>query len=267
MSLHSAGSAVLIVFGELAPAAAVSTATLVDALTTVGHEPHAARQALVRGRRAGWLEVDHGARTARWSLSEEGRRVVDDGIRRVEALATESTEWDRRWLVLLVSVPQPLRSVRPRLYRALCWAGFGSPAPGVWVSPRPDHEAAAGRAVDRLGLGATTMSFVGSAAGVGLSDEEIVERAWSLDEVDRRYGALVADFAARSPADGPAALRDLLALDQELQALPAVDPQLPASLTGPRSARESAAELLAVRQAWRSPALAYWRALDHADGT
>lgn len=261
MSLRSAGSAVFNVFGELAVDDEVPTATVVHALGVLGHEPQAARQALTRGQQAGWLEAGRAAGNVRWSLSDAGRRLVEDGVRRVEALASAPAVWDGRWMVLVTSIPQRQRSSRPRLYRSLTWAGFGSPTPGLWVSPHPDRAPAVERSVDRLDLAGTTMSFVGPAGGIGLDDGEIVERAWSLDEIDERYARLVTDFAARDPVDDAAALRELLALDQELQRLPALDPQLPVPLTGPRPGRDCAARLLELRAAWRRPALAYWARL------
>ncbi|MGH9021797.1 MAG: hypothetical protein ACRDV9_01635 [Acidimicrobiia bacterium] len=99
--------------------------------------------------------------------------------------------WDGHWLILMVTVPQSARAARRKLYAALGWAGFGNPAPGLWVTPHLERDQEAKRTVDGLGLGESTFSFVGTSAAIGLSDSEIVGRAWDLDAIAARYQALV----------------------------------------------------------------------------
>ncbi|MFE2429323.1 hypothetical protein ACFXJ5_21565 [Streptomyces sp. NPDC059373] len=54
--------------------------------------------------------------------TEEGRRIIEDGIRRVEDLGREPGVWDGRWLVPFTSVRSDIRSVRQWLEAALALA-------------------------------------------------------------------------------------------------------------------------------------------------
>jgi phenylacetic acid degradation operon negative regulatory protein len=212
----------------------------------------------------GWIEGVRRGRESWWSLTREGRRLVEDGVRRVEALGQEPAPWDGQWLVLLISVPHDIRSVRQGLYRSLSWAGFGSPGPGVWLSPFPDRQPIVGRVIERLKLSAYTMTFIGSAGEIGLSDSDIVAKAWALHEVDDLYTGLVDRFDACDPGTDLEALLALLALDEELQRLPMIDPQLPSELARGRSSRRDAARLLDLRAGWLPTARQLWHEIEQA---
>jgi phenylacetic acid degradation operon negative regulatory protein len=167
----------------------VPTATLLQVLGESGYEQHAARQAVNRCAQAGWIVGTRNGRESWWSITVEGQRIIEDGIRRVEDLGREPDAWDGCWLVLFVSIPHEIRSVRQRLYRSLSWSGFGSPAPGIWLTPFPARLSDVKHVIERLNLGSTTLSFVGHAGDVGLTDADIVRRAWSLDELASRSSA------------------------------------------------------------------------------
>ena len=107
------------------------------------------------------------------------------------------------------------------------------------------------------------MSFIGHSGAIGLTDGEIVERAWSLDEVDELYRNLVDRFSQREPRNGQDALRALLELDEALQWLPRIDPQLPEELAPDRSSRQAARKLLDLRVSWLASAREYWEGLIH----
>jgi phenylacetic acid degradation operon negative regulatory protein len=260
MHRGSARSTLLNALGELVhpgnqPA---PTAALLHVLGESGYEPSAARQAVTRCAGSGWIAGVRRGRESWWSLTEEGRRLVEDGIRRVEGLGREPGRWDGRWLVLYISIPHDIRAARQRLYRSLGWSGFGSPAPGIWLTPHPEREAGAKRAIERLARGSTTLSFVGPAGTVGLTDAEIVERAWSLGELDELYATLVERFAGQRPGTPLEALHALLALDEELQRLPMIDPRLPLGLAPDPSSRRAARRLLDLRAGWLPPAREHW---------
>jgi phenylacetic acid degradation operon negative regulatory protein len=220
--------------------APVPTRALLAVMRESGCEHLAARQAITRCAQAGWIEGTRHGRESWWTLTAEGRRLVEDGIRRVEALGRPAADWDGRWLVVLTSVPHDVRSVRQRLYRSLSWAGFGCPAPGVWLSPYPRRRSGAQRVIERLDLTAHTLAFIGPAADVGLTDADIVARAWALSELDELYAALVERFAGCRPGN-----------DQEgVRAAPN------------QNSRLAAARLLELREAWLPLAHSFWRSLE-----
>lgn len=242
-------------------AAPVPTSALVGALAEVDVETHAARQAIARCARSGLIEGARQGRESRWSVTPRGREVMADGVQRVEMLGRPIQHWDGRWLVLVSSIPQDRRSVRQKLYRALEWAGCGSPSPGLWVCAHAEREPLLRETVARLGLDATTLSWVGTTASVGVSEEAVVAAAWDLPRLAETYHRAVEQFEALRPESPRAAFRSLLLLDEALQSLPAQDPHLPEALTPRWEGRALAGRLLDLRRQWRPPAQEHWRTL------
>jgi len=150
----SARSLLMTVLGEYALPrdAAVWTSTLVDVLALLGVEEKSARQALARTAAEGWLAAHREGRRVRWDLTAPGRRLLSAGASRIYSFGREEPGWDQRWLVLLVTVPDARRELRHRLRTRLAWAGFGTPAPGVWVTPDTGCEAEARQILTELGL-------------------------------------------------------------------------------------------------------------------
>ena len=151
----SARSLLMTILGEfvLPFGQQVWTTTLVHALGLVGVEPGSARQALARTAAEGWLSSDRVGRRVRWSLTDAGRRLLVEGAQRIYTFGSGEMSWDGRWLVVLVSIPESMRGLRHKLRTQLNWAGFGSPSPGVWISPRQDA-AAEGQEATATGIAA-----------------------------------------------------------------------------------------------------------------
>src|SRR5262245_21270388 len=119
------------------------TSALVETLQGLGVEEKAARQALARTAAEGFIEVERSGRRASWSLTPSGRALLTDGAERIFSFAASSTGWDGRWLMIAVTVPESQRRLRHRLRTRMNWAGFGNPAPGLWINPNTDREAEA----------------------------------------------------------------------------------------------------------------------------
>lgn len=259
----SASSYLLTVLGEfvLPRNRPVWTAALTDTLELLGIEHRAARQALARTGADGLITSTKVGRRAQWSLTPTGRRLLSDGAERIYGFASETPEWDGEWLVLLVSVPETERGVRRRARTRLAWAGFGSPTPGVWVTPRPKLADEAREVLADLGLNRSVFSFFGSHAGIG-DEPELVARAWDLPEIAARYERFVATFADLEPADDTEALLFQIHLVHEWRRFPFLDPQLPTALLPEDWVGRRAAKLFHDRhEAWRCGAEAEWERL------
>jgi len=257
----SASSYLLTVLGEfvLPRKQPVWTAALTDTLELLGVEHRAARQALARTGADGLIASTKIGRRAQWSLTATGRRLLTDGAERIYTFASETPDWDGEWLILLVSVPETERGLRRRARTRLAWAGFGSPAPGVWVTPRPDLAEEAREVLADLGLNRSVFSFVGAHAGIG-HEPELVDRAWDLSEIAARYDRFVATFADLEPADDTEALLAQIHLVHEWRRFPFLDPQLPtALLPADWTGRVARALFHDKHDAWRPGAQAQWK--------
>ena len=259
----SASSYLLTVLGEfvLPRKRPVWTATLTDTMELLGIDHRAARQALARTGADGLITSTKVGRRAQWSLTETGRRLLSDGAERIYTFASETPDWDGEWLVLLVSVPETERGLRRRARTRLAWAGFGSPAPGVWVTPRPHLAEEAGDVLADLGVHRSVFSFVGGHGGIG-NEPELVDRAWNLPEIAARYERFLVTFSDLEPADDTEALLAQIHLVHEWRRFPFLDPQLPTALLPDDWAGRTARELFHEKHdAWRRGAEARWKAL------
>ena len=99
----AARSLLLTMLGEyvLPRGEAVWQETLVSALASLGYTHQAARQALARSVRGGWLQTERKGRRARVRLSPATSELLQSGARRIYSFG-ESWEWNGRWLVLAV---------------------------------------------------------------------------------------------------------------------------------------------------------------------
>lgn len=256
----SARSLLMTVLGEFVlPTEEPSwTATLVDALALFGVEEKSARQALARIAAEGWLRSDRAGRRVRWTLTPPGRRLLAEGADRIYGFGSADHTWDGRWLVVLASIPEAMRDLRHKLRTRLAWAGFGSPSPGVWITPRPAAEADAKLILDELALPGQVMSFVATYGGLG-AEAAMVAAAWDLDTVATRYQEFIAEFGPLRPRTPAEAFVAQTRLVHEWRRFPFLDPQLPAELLPPQWIGAEATDLFTTRHTrWAPPARQHW---------
>jgi phenylacetic acid degradation operon negative regulatory protein len=253
----------LTVLGEFVLPAeqAAWTSTIVTTLGGLGLEEKASRQALARTATDGLIRAERLGRRARWHLTEPGRHLLSDGAERIYSFAGQTRDWDGRWLILGVAVPESQRELRHRLKTRMSWAGFGSLATNLWVSPNVDREAEAKQLLEELGLAATTLSFTGPFAGIG-SEKNVVEQAWNLRDIAERYQDFLTEFADLRPEPGRRTMLAQIRLVHEWRRFPFLDPQLPAELLPPDWIGARAAAVFQGRHtAWHEVAQEHWRRL------
>ena len=257
----SARSLLLTVLGEFVrPRDAMAwTGALVAGLAEVGVEEKAARQALARAAAEGLLASERAGRRVRWRLTPRGTRLLTEGAERIYGFGRGLDAWDGRWLMLMVTVPEPQRQLRHRLRTRLTWAGLGSPTPGLWVTPDTAKQKEVAGAVEDLGVDA--FSFIGSFGDIG-DERRVVRQAWLLGDVEQRYRAFIEAVSAITVTTPAEAFRAQVVLVQEWRRFPFLDPALPPELLpegwpGPR-----AAALFHDRHdAWHAAAGEYWDTL------
>ncbi len=259
----SARSLLLTVLGEfvLPRAEPVWTQVLIDVLGLLEVEHKSARQALARTAAEGLLVSDRSGRRVRWSLSGQGTRLLTDGAARIYGFSAAARPWEGRWLVLLVSVPEARRQLRHRLRTRLAWAGLGSPAPGVWVTPDPSKQDEAADVIADLELTGVTSSFVGPFGAIGEQDA-VVAQAWDLAEVEAAYEEFLEAFAGADPTTPAEVLAHQIHLVHAWRRFPFLDPKLPAELLPAQWAGTRAAELFdTLHSRWDPRARRHWQHL------
>lgn len=254
----SARSLLLTLLGEfvLPTRAPVWSGALIAGLAEVGVEEKAARQALSRTASEGLLVSERAGRRVRWLLTPAGHRLLSEGSERIYGFGRQVREWDERWLVLTVSVPETQRQLRHRLRTRLTWSGLGSPMPGVWVTPVASKAAEVADAVEELGVEA--FSFIGPFGPVG-EQQRVVDAAWSLQDVQGRYAEFLDAFAGDAAGSPVEAFRAQVDLVQHWRRFPFLDPGLPAELLPGSWPGPAAAALFQVRHdGWHHGAQGYW---------
>jgi Phenylacetic acid-responsive transcriptional repressor len=220
-----------------------------------------ARQALARTAAEGLLVSDRAGRRVRWSLSEQGRRLLSAGAARIYGFGTPAKPWDGRWLVLLVSVPEARRQLRHRLRTRLAWAGLGSPAPGVWLTPDPGKQEEVADVVTDLELTGVTSSFVGPFGAIG-AEREVVEQAWDLAKVESAYEEFLDEFTDAAPTIPAEVLAMQIHLVHAWRRFPFLDPKLPGELLPDEWAGARAAEMFdTLHSRWDRQAQTHWQHL------
>jgi phenylacetic acid degradation operon negative regulatory protein len=257
------------------------TSALIDAIARLGVEEKNVRQALMRTAADGWLESARVGRRTRWRLTPAAEELLTEGTERIYGFSGTAAGWDGQWLLALARVPETDRPARHRLRTRMTWAGFGSPEPGVWISPHTDRVAEA----QRILAEADARVFVARQVP-GFDDATMARQAWDLDGLEEDYEAFLSDFSGTAfsgtafagtafsgtafagtaafsgtAADDPIA--DLTGLVHAWRRFPWVDPVLPVELLPQPWRGTQAAELFHERHdAWSADAQAAWAAIN-----
>lgn len=262
----AARSLLLTVLGEyvLPRSGEIWQETLVAALASLGYTEQAARQALFRSARDGWLQAERRGRRARMLLTEAGRGLLTTGAERIYSFGQPSG-WDGRWLIVILRVPEERRAVRHQLRSRLAWAGLGSLGGGIWLTPHVGREAELTAAIEDE-PDADARSFVAQIGAMG-DPHELVAEAWDLENVRNQYHAFIEDFVRLRPSRPEVCFRQQTMLVHAWRRFPFLDPDLPASLLPTDWPRSRAHTLFRERhERWAPAARAYFDQLERNYG-
>jgi phenylacetic acid degradation operon negative regulatory protein len=226
----------------------------------LGIEEKATRQALMRTAAAGWLDAEKLGRRTRWRLTPSARQLLTDGAERIYSFTGPAQDWDGRWLLVSVRIPESDRRARHVVRSRLSWAGFGSLGAGLWISPHPDRETEVTGVLREAGVAQDAHVFVATRSG--LADVRVmVAAAWDLAAIEDQYEQFIEEFRARTPGD---VLARQVELVHAWRRFPSVDPVLPRELLPPRWSGLKAARLFADRhEQWAADARQEWKRLNN----
>jgi phenylacetic acid degradation operon negative regulatory protein len=234
------------------------TSAVLATFERLGIAEKATRQALMRTASAGWLRPVKDGRRTRWELTGEAVAMLADGAERIYSFGP-AREWDGRWVLVAVRVPDGDRGARHLVRTRLTWAGFGSLGPGLWISPHPEREAEAIAVLRDAGAADGAHVFTARRSDLG-DARSMVAQAWDLPSIEAAYTRFNAEFRAVTPPD---VLTRQLELVHAWRRFPAIDPALPRELLPARWSGATAAELFAERhERWTDDARREWKRLN-----
>ena len=236
--------------------------TLVAALSSLGYTQQAGRQALSRSTREGWLETRRHGRRTRMALTRPTAALLRSGAERIYSFG-DPWEWDGRWLLVVLRVPEERRAVRHQLRSRLAWAGLGSLGGGVWLTPHVEREDELATAINDEPA-ADASSFRARSGSIG-DPRQLVGAAWNLERVSAQYRAFIEDFARVRASTPQACFRQQTLLVHAWRKFPFLDPDLPVELLPSRWPRDRARALFVDRhERWRTGAETYFEQLEAA---
>jgi phenylacetic acid degradation operon negative regulatory protein len=236
--------------------------TLVDALGALDYKMHAARQALARSAGQGWLTAERHGRRSRVTLTDSTAAMLQTGTERIYGFG-EPWEWDGRWLLVVLRVPEQRREVRHQVRTRLAWAGFGSLGGGLWISPHADRESELGDLQGDDSV-ADLQTFRAELGSVG-EPRKLVAGAWDLDELDTAYREFIDRFARPRPQSPAAMFAAQTLLVHEWRKFPFLDPGLPEELLPAKWPRKRALDVFRDRHgSWHAGAQTYFDSLESA---
>ncbi len=233
--------------------------TLINALCALDYKTQAARQALARSVTAGWLRTERHGRRSRVFLTPQTATMLSAGADRIYSFGTP-WEWDGRWLLVVLRVPEERREIRHQVRTRLAWEGFGSIGGGLWITPHVEREEGLREMTDN-GV-AELLSFHAELGAIG-EPERVVADAWDLDGVAEAYRAFVAEFRRLRPKTPEATFRAQALLVHAWRKFPFLDPDLPEEMLPPGWPRSRAHEVFHERHArWHDTAQEHFRSLE-----
>jgi phenylacetic acid degradation operon negative regulatory protein len=204
--------------------------TLVELMGAFELSEAAVRQAVSRMARQGWLHAQRNGKRAYYTVTDRGRRRIEELSPRIYGPVIE---WDGTWRLLAATIDG--RETRVRLRQELRVLGWAPLSPAVWISPTDSLRSAA-EAAERYGAARDAHLFVGAYEGP-LSDRELVERCWDLPAVGQAYEQFIATYRPqlerelRTGAAGDrAAFAGRLWLVHDFRKFAYLDPGLPSEL-------------------------------------
>jgi phenylacetic acid degradation operon negative regulatory protein len=241
---------------------------LVELLAPFAIGEDVVRVLMARLRREGWFESSRVGRQSRYSLTDEGWRLLDTGRERIFERPPEP--WPGQWCLAIYSVPESARASRDRLRKTLTWLGFGPLAASAWVSP---HDRRAQVAEAWKGEPDGRLQLLMARSGGLEEDREMAARCWDLARLDDDYAKFLATWEPRvkawqrSQPEGAEALVERTRLIHEYRMFPFKDPGLPPELlpTGWKG-RQAHDLFLAGFGLLRAPAVAHYKEVLQAAG-
>jgi phenylacetic acid degradation operon negative regulatory protein len=216
------------------------TSDLLYLLELLGVSERAARSALSRMTRRGWLVAHRRGRRSQYALTAQGWTLLEEGERRI--FEPPFIDWDGLWHLVVYSLPEKKRALRHALRQRLIWLGFGRLAPATWVSVH-DRQVELKSIFNELGVHKNVEVFSGMRMELS-SEQALIQSCWDLPSLEAEYREFINHYQAEFEAcQGQGNDRMNLSpevcfvrrfwLTHDFQPFPLKDPNLPTALVAP----------------------------------
>jgi phenylacetic acid degradation operon negative regulatory protein len=206
----------------------ITSAALMELMTTVGVNQTRTRTAILRVRGKGILATDVRDGRAGYALEPAALPRLDRGDRRIYSpRAMSPTD---RWCLISYSIPESQRQLRHQLRRHLSGIGCGTVSAALWICP----EYLTGEVEDiltDLGVrGSAAIFLVGETRFDG-GPERAVAQWWDLPAISARHEAFLDAFGSLAADDLTTrqAFASWIGCLDAWRVIPYVDPGLPAA--------------------------------------
>ncbi|WP_400162532.1 phenylacetic acid degradation operon negative regulatory protein PaaX [Brevibacillus sp. TJ4] len=161
--------------------------SLTKLLGEFGLSEPAVRAAISRMLRQGWLVSRKVGNRSYYSMSERGKKRLEEAAARIYKVDTDS--WDGKWCIVSYNIPEERRALRDQLRQELGWMGFGMLTTSTWISPN-DLGQRVKELTESYGIADHVEIFY--AEHLGWSDpRQLVKKCWNIEEINEKYKSFI----------------------------------------------------------------------------
>ncbi|MUK88664.1 phenylacetic acid degradation operon negative regulatory protein PaaX [Ornithinibacillus sp. L9] len=223
--------------------------SLIRLLKEFGHNEQSVRAAISRMSKQGWVQSEKRGNKSYYSLTERGKKRMEEASKRIYKL--ESPSWDGDWRMLVYTIPEEKRHLRDELRKELVWSGFGLLSNSCWITPNPLEEQVQ-NLIEKYNIAPYVSFFRATYEGLQ-TNKSLVEKCWDLDNINEKYSQFIQEYSQKyildknklekgDMSDGNCFVECAL-LVHEYRKFLFVDPSLPQELLPEKWLGDSAATL------------------------
>lgn len=164
--------------------------SLIRMMAEFGISESSVRGATLRMVQQDLFQVRRVGNKSYYSLTDKGKRRIEDGVRRVYSI--KSHKWDGFWRILTYSMPEEKRDLRNQVRKELSWTGFGMISNSTWVSPNP-LERQILEMIETYELKEYAMLFSSSAL-LSHDQQYIIDKGWNLQSIQEDYNSFIETY-------------------------------------------------------------------------
>ncbi|GAA4714482.1 phenylacetic acid degradation operon negative regulatory protein PaaX [Brevibacillus fulvus] len=161
--------------------------SLIQLMANFGMSESSVRGAILRMVQQELLVAKRIGNKSYYRLTDQGKRRIEEGVRRVYTI--KNHKWDGLWRILTYSVPEEKRELRNQLRKELSWTGFGLISNSTWVSPNPLEEQTMEMIRNYQLEEYTTLFTAGSI--VSHDQQYLVNKGWNLPAIQAEYDTFI----------------------------------------------------------------------------